>query len=69
MFGLMRVSKHDKIMQDVIHDLVLRHEETIDALADGIFLAGDDFTKKRIADALAKNGHMPKFHTLWRAQR
>jgi hypothetical protein len=69
MFGLMRVSNHQDIVDKLVRDMTLRHEEIIDALADGLYAAGDDFTKHRIEEALMRNGHMSKFHSLWRAQR
>ncbi len=65
MFGLMRISNHEK----VINELISKHDAIVDGLADSLFKSADDTVKRNIRESLAKNGHVPHYHSLYRVQR
>lgn len=49
MFGLMRVSTHERLLAKKISEYREHHEEIIDDLATNLWFAADDRTKKYIA--------------------
>jgi hypothetical protein len=65
MFGLMRISNHEA----VINELISKHCAIVDGLADALQKSSDDIIKRNIRESLAENGHVPHYHSLYRVQR